>query len=378
MSGPAAATSPRTHVPALDGVRGLAITLVLLFHFDLLLSGWLGVQLFFVLSGYLISGILLRERERSGFGFYLKRFYWRRTLRIFPAYYAYLLVVVAVFLLTGLPGDLPDTWPYLFTYTFNYTRLLDTWQHSALLTPLWSLSVEEQFYLLWPLVIFLTPSRALRPLLVGLMVLSPIVRYLLADLLLGRGHPHYVTGDAVYWFTFSQFDAFAAGAALHVFPRLRDLRRPGLLLALSTVVVLAAGALQLWLLRGTERFFEPSSLGYVLGNVRNGQHVWSYTLWNVVFGALILTLLSGRPAFLRRVFSHRSLIAVGRVSYGMYLIHWPVLALLRDAGFPSDAYLFPVYFAVVYVVALASFRWYEVRFLRLKDRRFALPPESAS
>src|SRR4029077_13536960 len=94
----------------LDGLRGIAIALVVLFHFGLFPPGWVGVQLFFVLSGYLISDILLTEKEKP-FPAYLSRFYWRRSLRIFPLYFFYLIITSALFAATREPKSLEIDWP---------------------------------------------------------------------------------------------------------------------------------------------------------------------------------------------------------------------------------------------------------------------------
>src|SRR4051812_30357083 len=110
------------HLPALDGVRGLAILGVLFFHFGYLGCGWSGVQLFFVLSGFLITSILKGEASRP-LGAYLKRFYWRRTVRIFPLYFAFLFALVALFSVVGPSDAFRQQWPYLFTYTFNFARV---------------------------------------------------------------------------------------------------------------------------------------------------------------------------------------------------------------------------------------------------------------
>src|SRR5438552_3870358 len=104
---------------SLDGLRGIAILLVILYHFGYLGAGWAGVQIFFVLSGYLITSILCAEKEQP-IGFYLKRFYWRRSLRIFPLYFGCLLVLSLVYAVSGKPPLFANRWQYLFTYTYNY------------------------------------------------------------------------------------------------------------------------------------------------------------------------------------------------------------------------------------------------------------------
>ncbi|NBT59763.1 acyltransferase, partial [bacterium] len=158
--------SQPAHEPLLDGVRGLAILLVIFFHSSLIpvknsmdkilhgaaLGGWAGVDLFFVLSGFLITGILLRTKEAPNFFF---NFYMRRTLRILPLYYLFLILAFYV---------VPQTVQFGFTYwTFLSNILLGRLGQfqSPVLDITWSLAVEEQFYLLWPLVVWATKREKL-------------------------------------------------------------------------------------------------------------------------------------------------------------------------------------------------------------------------
>ena len=163
-----------TRLVELDGLRGIAIALVVLFHFGLFPPGWVGVQLFFVLSGYLISDILLTEKGKP-FPAYLSRFYWRRSLRIFPLYFFYLIITSALFAATNEPKSFEIDWPFLVTYTTNFGRLRVSDVGPAF-SHLWSLAVEEQFYLLWPLAVYFCSLASLRRIILATIVLSPVVR----------------------------------------------------------------------------------------------------------------------------------------------------------------------------------------------------------
>ena len=149
-------------IPGLDGVRAIAFLLVFTLHTDYLYIGWVGVQLFFVLSGFLITDILLRMKEKFGAGDYFKKFYGRRFLRIFPLYYLYLLIIFIVTVIV-IQYDYRVTYmertqdhlPYALTYIYNFFNASSAYDgESWLIGHLWSLSVEEQFYLFWPLLIF--------------------------------------------------------------------------------------------------------------------------------------------------------------------------------------------------------------------------------
>ena len=140
-------------IPALDGLRGVAVLLVMLYHANLLASGWVGVQLFFVLSGFLITRVLLQARSGTSAARASLHFYLRRALRIFPAYFLYLLAGLALAAVSpwGLSADAPGFWPAMI-FVYNWYR---AWAPSAdlrWLDHLWSLSVEEQLYLLLSLI----------------------------------------------------------------------------------------------------------------------------------------------------------------------------------------------------------------------------------
>src|ERR1700755_2707069 len=113
------------YIKSLDGVRAIAIILVMSFHAEITHFGWFGVQLFFVLSGFLITGILWKEKQNvAPLSFKFKKFWVRRSLRIFPLYFGYLLFISLCYLFFHFPSYYSNYAPYLFTYTFNYTRSL--------------------------------------------------------------------------------------------------------------------------------------------------------------------------------------------------------------------------------------------------------------
>ena len=169
----------KNNIPALDGIRGLAVLLVLLFHLSfhanlggfessyfqkLFGCGWAGVDLFFVLSGFLITGILVESTNEK---FYFLRFYWRRTLRVFPLYFGTLLTSLFVFPWIHYPSHLftgsEAAVPYFFSYVYNLYFVFHTDSPLAYLGPAWSLAIEEQFYLIWPMVA------------IGIFLLNPIL-----------------------------------------------------------------------------------------------------------------------------------------------------------------------------------------------------------
>ncbi len=352
-----------SRIAPLDGLRGLAVLAVILYHATFLEPGtgpvgrallgatrlgWAGVELFFVLSGFLITRILVQSRGAEN---YFRVFYVRRFLRIFPLYYASLLLLVLLFRVAG--GE--SAWYWL--YASNVKMTLAGWP-SAPLSHFWSLAVEEQYYLCWPLVVSLLPQRALVGLCGGLVLLVPVAR--VAGYLLG------VPDIGLYILTPFRLDGLAAGSLLAlVVPGLREPRRyvPH---ALATL------------------FLSTLSSGLVIASA--GDAFWGrppmltlgFTSLAVAFAALVfLAIALPRETLLPRLLEWRPLRAAGKVSYAMYVFHWPLTFVLRDAGFrPTTiapgavgwaAYLAAL-FGVISLLAALSWALLEGPCLVLKDR----------
>jgi peptidoglycan/LPS O-acetylase OafA/YrhL len=361
-----------THIKALDGLRGLAIIGVVLFHYTWISCGWAGVQLFFVLSGFLITSILMADR-RLQFGPYIRRFYWRRTLRIFPLYFGYLALLTVAFLFTRVPAAFATEWPFLYTYTFNYERLSHAFQNNAFYGHFWSLSIEEQFYVLWPAVVYFAPRRVFAFIIVGILALCPALRGASGDVLSATSHSPGYLGQAIYSLTFCQFDAFAAGAAVAVFGQHLS-SRSGRMFVVASIVLLGAGQANAMMLTGRPAL--DTSLGYPINMFLNYQHVWGYTL--IDLWAASLLLLACRPNIVATVLAHSTLVYIGRISYGMYVFHLVILLGARKLAGPRHSLenltLFLLYFGVVVAVSAISYRWFESAFLRMKDRTAGRQP----
>ena len=349
----------------------MAIILVMLFHFYFVLEvGWVGVQLFFVLSGYLITSILLKEKVNP-LKAYLGRFYWRRSLRIFPLYFIYIIIVHVGYLLVSKPENFGSLAPYLYTYTFNYQPLVQGYQPDIAFTHFWSLSVEEQFYLFWPFLIFFLNGRALKILVISLILLCPIFRFWIVDLLTVRG-VHEI-GEIVYRLTPSQLDAFAIGAAIPVFS-LQNIssRVSNKILALASVLFAGGAAISFASISG----LSWTSIGYPIGGLIAFQHIWSYTCIDLMSGALILTMVVKREreswgfSFLKKIFETPFMVFIGKISYGLYVYHWIILSIYRSYVHPLVQNLFIgfiLYSIAVIAVSYASFQIIEKFFLKLKD-----------
>jgi peptidoglycan/LPS O-acetylase OafA/YrhL len=365
------------YIRSLDGLRAIAILLVMSFHYELNSFGWAGVQLFFVLSGFLITRILWKEKFKPEplWGRF-KRFWIRRTLRIFPLYYAYLLFLGVTFLLFHFPFYYGTFIPYLATYTINYTRLMPGWLVNPLFTHLWSLSIEEQFYLIFPFFILLCSPKVIRTMMVVVIAAAPLVRYLLGLYYAGRAPDAHVAGDAVYWNTLSHLDAFCMGGLIPVMRLETRVVRPVRYAVIAILLAVMAGAVN-FMLMGVDRVY-VLDLGYGHAEMRHLQHVWSYTLLNFVFASFILVLVSEharqRLAGAKRLLEANWMVEIGKVSYGMYIYHWAFMTYGMDRFLHMDGTFvrllsFVPYVVIVFLFSKLSYRFFESYFIKLKDKK---------
>jgi peptidoglycan/LPS O-acetylase OafA/YrhL len=353
-------------MPELDSLRGVAILLVLFYHgyfwmynvtglrglakalVEATRPGWLGVNLFFVLSGFLITGILLESKSKND---YYRRFYPRRALRILPAYYALLLLLY----LTGLK---PFSFLVLsFFYLANVTPLFGVPQAYPVL---WSLAVEEQFYLLWPTVVRSLSARVLERCVIGIVCVVPALRAVAFLLGWQKGLSAYT------WFV---ADGLAMGAWLAIYVRKPELKRETLARISAGTTAFAAIAT-----------FAGARFG-ILTRERLLGAAFQESCGNLAFlGALGFVLLLGTSQ--RKQFVQWPVLKFyGDISYGLYLIHlfvftecsrllgnvWPQLQT-GVGNFGIMTLRFVIYTSCSTGLAFLSRRYFEELFLRMKDR----------
>jgi peptidoglycan/LPS O-acetylase OafA/YrhL/lysophospholipase L1-like esterase len=341
--------------PALDGVRALALVLVLFFHagFSWMPAGYLGVSVFFTLSGYLITNLLLTEFDSSN-QIRLGTFYSRRWKRLLPAGLL-CLVGIVVLRFAGAFGAVQHLRRDLTAATlqvFNWTELSRGTSYADLFTAsadelspvkhYWSLAIEEQFYLLWPVVLLLLARQARRR---DASVLWPVAAltaaFVIAAPVIGR-----VFGpDAAYWATPARFGEILVGATLACVMRSPWAagRAPSSLVGTA----LAAGGLAVIVVSSV---ILPSDGGP------------AFTGWLGLFALASVGLIVGlqAPGPLRRVLSWRPLVLVGLVSYAAYLFHWPVFVLLASRDWPlSSTPSFAVAVTITLGLAAVSYRLVE-------------------
>jgi peptidoglycan/LPS O-acetylase OafA/YrhL len=357
------------HERALDGIRGIAILAVILFHYTFLSSGWAGVQLFFVLSGFLITSILVSESHHP-LGQYLKRFYWRRTLRIFPLYFGYLALLGTCYGLIRQPAVLAGSYKYLLTYTLNFQRLDPAFPNNVYFGHCWSLAVEEQFYFVWPLLIYLLRPKGRQVLILVLLASCPAIRALTSEWVLRFSTDPFYVGQSVYSFTPGQLDAFASGAAVVVFRDKLAAIKPWITFCLVTALLIAAGQGASLLAQG--KIAMDTTFGYPLDMVTAGRQVWGYSLINLWSASLIVLALD-KNCKVGNWLSNPVLTYLGRISYGMYLFHLVVQATMGSIAGPRHSFVnllvFGLYLGALTGICSLSFRYYESWFLSFKDRK---------
>jgi peptidoglycan/LPS O-acetylase OafA/YrhL len=363
-----------SHLPALDGVRGLAILLVLTDHIlfwnghtgrwflDVLAEmrgcTWVGVNLFFALSGFLITGILMDTLAIPNF---FRTFYARRALRIFPLYYGVLIVLLL------LTRPLHLSWGGWQFFYLTYTANLALWWDKPLLLShfrivhFWSLQVEEQFYLLWPLVVYSVkkPAKLIRFSLIACVAVL-IIRVLVVVMRVPSTQYIYLPNTA----TFCCCDNLLYGCALALLVRTRWRNKVlswAPLLFVACVAPIAVERSMHLGLSWANTFFMPT-LGFSLIGIGSASLV-------------AMALRSG--SFAQRVFTFSVLRFFGRYSYGLYVFHYSVEGFF---GAPLYTFFFEhvhvrgisgllssgTVLAASLVLAMLSYHLYEVHFLKLK------------
>jgi len=385
-------------IKGLDGLRAVAFLLVFFFHVNWLMFGWVGVQLFYVLSGFLITGILTEMKPVLSGGMYFLKFYGRRFLRIFPLYYFYLgliwLIVrsmESVHFKTSTTALFHEQFSYALAYIYNFFMATKLFHGtSVFLSHFWSLAVEEQFYIVWPLLILLTPQKRQKPVFIGVILLSTVFR--LATFLWASTHATGFLQDdpglIVYVLPFSHADAFALGALLTMIRIPRAQAQVKILLAAMPIVGIASSLLSLQNSTGvsitqivstlfaTHNTLIFSSLGFTLLLGDSYKAVWGYAVINYLFALLIQGVAF--EGWLTRILESAPMRFLGRISYGLYVYHFAIiwfLSVLFGISYATPLPFAPAAGALVLTILIAamSYRWLEKPLIDLKDKYFKVP-----
>jgi peptidoglycan/LPS O-acetylase OafA/YrhL len=346
-------------IPELDGIRGIAILLVMICHWTLwlpatslagavMVQGKIGVDLFFVLSGFLITGILLDTQGQTNA---TRNFYIRRGLRIWPLYFAYLAVAFLAFRRMLPPHFAGWTYP-LFVQNFVYFTGM-----GPFLDPPWSLAVEEQFYLAWPWVALRVRRETVLRICAIVLAVSPLIRYVCRT--------YGATQPFIYANTFCRLDGIAIGGLIAAWVRSPSFSPTTLRRVVRWAILLGITATIFFLYRESTTRAIPDLL---------------FSVTAVAFGGLTANalLVQGTASRFAQLFRSAPLRFLGRVSFALYLINLPIYVLIhgRQAGRILACVPWPyagfasmlLANAVLLALAACSWRFFEAPILKLKAR----------
>lgn len=339
---------------SLDGVRGIAALMVIVFHFfqdlrpddsiaqflkKIAVFGQTGVTLFFVLSGFLITRILISTKEESG---YFKTFYLRRTLRIFPLYYFFLIIYYWIFPIIHKTDFTPlSEQIYYYTYLQNIAQTFNIQTEGPI--HFWSLAVEEHFYLFWPIVIYCSSINTLKKIIFTIIIGAILLRFVMID-----------NGIEVYYFTFTRIDSLALGAYLAILELDKRLTRSSLNSYLFFALSLLIPVLILWF------FFTGESNDWI--------QVFKYTLISVVYFLSIAIIICLHDNIIStKILTNKIIAYSGKISYGLYVYH-PLAFYISFRFINLDTWYanFFIGLGTTFILSSLSYHFIEVKFLRMK------------
>ena len=333
-------------LPQLDAIRGIAILIVMLhnesgvfpaLHLQkVFANGWMGVDLFFVLSGFLITGILLDSPHAEG---YFKNFYIRRCLRIWPLYYSliFFMFVILPFLRPSEAHTILERSSPWWAYPLYLQNFLVSIPEAAAgaLGVTWSLAIEEQFYLIWPLIVRYCSPAQVRRIAITVICLSPALRLFLSF--------HHVD---LYSNLFCRLDGLMAGALLAVLVRSTDFA-PSRFVTRAWVTLIVA-----------------LPLAFMTEAVNARWIVFSFSA--AASASLVYLSLHSRQKVLQAALRSRFIVYTGTISYGLYLLHKIPFDMAKTFHLEDHPILMPLLIAVCYGLAALSWNLLEKPFLRLK------------
>ena len=322
-----------SYIKEIDGLRCLAFLFVFCGHSFNIDKGWTGVWIFFVISGFVITRSLLKDHlQYSNWKIAFKNFYMRRALRILPLYLSVVLIVMPVLIFAmGHKEGWPHLWA-LLTFTYNFYRMDSSYNTLGSIGHLWSLSVEEQFYFIYPAIMLMAGFSRLRLLLAFLIILCPMIRGVVSviygDIIPSQpiADIHYWQENAVYLFSPGHFDAFAYGGLIAMFEK-QILSMKGVF---PFMILIAAAALTFylaiyapvyadhkgwidgaWLAFGTQGNWLPAE-------------IWVFSVVDIISAAILIGIVTKNPVCCL-IFGNKIACYIGKISYGAYIWHLPIL-----------------------------------------------------
>ncbi len=392
------------YVAYLDSFRGLLCLFILTYHWPMpkmsIPFGWEGLQAFFVMSAYLIVRILLYDKTKFFyFKDYFTRYFYRRSFRIFPLYFAFIFFwfaihQIAVFInsafLAQQTEEVGRNFGFLMTYTYNFMGFANHFREleflgSGIFTHLWSLSLEEQFYIAAPLAVFFMKRKHLIYLCLAIIIISPILRFG------GYWWLESINSDKswiainLYRMTPFQLDSFAFGALLAL-TGFKRIKKPILVTLSFLALIVGVYLFTRWYavaFQGTsfqEIIMNKNSKTIELWLIHNHQNVYLVTMINLA-AALIVMCFERGHGLLPRLFSNKLLLYFGKISYGIYVYHLPVLLfslifytitvpkwVYKKYPFAYEFTAWFIFMSITLALAHFSYKYYESYFLRWKAK----------
>lgn len=368
-------------VTSLDGLRGFAISTVLLFHYTYFRIGWVTISLFYVLSAYLITSRLLQLKHLP-WRAYLTKFFVARVARIFPLYFLALSLGFLSYRILQWPEEWPRVFPFLATFTFNLYPMVTGDELPYVFCHFWSLATEEQFYLLWPFLVLLIPRTILPAVACLFLIAAPLCRYYLGELF-RTSLPEELVSRSIYYFPLCHIDALGLGIlmathgtslvnALPNEPRKSSPMFRFLLLLLSMVLL---AHIYVTTHYGGVGISRALAINYPERLYQTFHHVFTMSLTAIGSALLVFSGLTRVP-WSQKLFENRYMVRLGIISYGVYVVHLPLLEAFRHfTDIQPRTFLgllfFPVYIGVSVLLAEISFRYLEEPISRWARRKVA-------
>ncbi|MCO5232275.1 MAG: acyltransferase [Chitinophagales bacterium] len=390
---------PLKYFPAFDGVRGLFCILIISHHWVMpYLQGpftfmWWLLQVFFMLSAYLITRILLYDKTRMSNIALFKRFYSRRILRIFPLYFLYVFLIGGLLLLAGTTGEgnqNPDVlyfkqnWGFLLTYTYNFTEIANHFRDinyipAPLFSHLWSLSLEEQFYMVIPFAILMLPMQHLKKVVIFFIIFAPFIRWLTYDILQGIDQDTHWLGLISVRNTLFQMDTLAYGMAVAIFDVGKIKNAIQIFLSVFIVWIIYTFVSAHFIVEaGGAKSIHLAIKEYTFMTFHKN-YIFYFTLTNIMCALFVITVVNN--TITTRMFSNKPLIFLGRISYGIYVWHYFVMLLAAGVLHPligshhkyignfwAELAMYSFFLALLILIAHLSYKYFESYFIKLKAK----------
>lgn len=400
------------YVKSFDGMRGVGVFSVILAHWSLsfphLPFAWEFIQMFFLLSGYLITKILLNEKEKERpFKPFIKNFFLKRAFRIFPIYFAYLFFWIILratvdtsFVQYNTRELEHNTW-WLLTYLYNFTPAVNyftgtPYEETNFFAHLWSLSIEEQFYITFPFIVYFLNRKNLKIYIIVSVILGQLLRVIGYPVMKMFIDDDILISRLLFRNTLFQFDSILYGAAVAVFTwgKIKNPKKWAIILFWILVAVYVVNGYWictngLTIVSGKDVIhFDkvPFSTLMRFNGIpemltQYGRHTYIILLINIFWFFFILSVVRGQP-ILTKVFENKVFVFIGKYTYGLYLYHFAIMTIFlfvvkNKLGVPIDftlnnkpyqLLLFAVYFAITLLFSKLSFDYFENYFLKLKDK----------